>query len=54
MIRFAVLCLIAGTIAGCTSTGGGGSTNTSYAWTTPCSSYDYSNTGTCPMGRQWH
>jgi hypothetical protein len=54
MIRFGILCLAAGILVGCTSTGGGASTNTQYSWNAGCNSYDYTNTGTCPMGRQWH
>jgi len=54
MIRLIVLCLTAGALIGCSSTGGGGSMNTGYSLSPTCNTYDFTNTGTCPLGRQWH
>jgi len=54
MIRLVILCLTADALVGCSSTGGGGSMNTGYSLSPTCNTYDFTNTGTCPLGRQWH
>jgi hypothetical protein len=54
MKKLSTMVLIAAALVGCAA-GGGSSTNTSYATSGHCFSYDYSNTGfgNC-SGRMWH